>query len=80
MPKTRTPLRIAVPRNWAKRPEIEALRAQGHVIETPGFEAYDLILGPTAHAMSEELLEYLGLAVLRAQRQKRSQDANLSEQ
>ena len=69
MGRTPKPLRIYVHPSMVEWVEVQALAAQGHVVQAladPG----DLILSPTAWKMDQDHRKYVNLAVSAARRQK----------
>lgn len=52
--------------------EVQRLRDQGHTVHDypDGISGYDLILGPTAHRMSEHERKWLKNAIAEARRRK----------
>lgn len=71
MGKTPKPLTILLHPDLQDWEEFKFLRDQGHIIEVgTGFEQPDIILGPNAHWMDEELRHHLDLTIKSAQRRK----------
>jgi len=84
MGTTPKPLRILVHPDIAEWSEFAALAAQGHTITlwTPGsvlVTDYDLILGPRAWRMTEDLRPFLPLAIHAARKARYPKDATLEE-
>jgi hypothetical protein len=64
------PLRILVDASLHPHGAIQALQDKGHDVFLLGDDSYDLILGPTAWRMNEELLPLLDEAIKRARKLK----------
>lgn len=72
--KSSKPLRILVHLDIAEWDEWEALRVQGHIVDTfveaTEVTTYDLILGPTSWHMTHKHRPYLKDAIAAARRQR----------
>jgi len=69
--KSSKPVRFLVHPSIANAPEFQALREQGHVIDTeptgPVWD-YDAIIGPTSWRMTARHIKYLPLTIQEARR------------
>ena len=70
MGRTTKPLTIVIESPLDTWPEILALAEQGHTIIHRTQDNVDLILGPHAHRMNEDLRKYLPLALAEGRRLK----------
>jgi hypothetical protein len=77
MGRTSKPLTIFVLPSLDDWEEFKALAAQGHDIRRTGFpEECDLVLGPNAWRMNEQLRRYLPLAIAEARKRRYGKDSD----
>lgn len=71
MGKTNQKLTIHIPEAWKDHPKVVELREKGHVIEyLDEHEPADLILAPAAHQWSDDMWDYLEVALKAARARK----------